>query len=209
MDSLPKIDKNSIDNKNISMEIKPKSQQTTLPIELRELVDYLEGIEERADIGRLNELLSENTATLDSLGCYVEFGDKTYRRNLISQGSWYELLCICWKSGQRSPIHDHAASTCGLKIITGVATETVFETSDCGQIKAVSSTDCNTGHVCTSQDSDIHQVSNLQAAGKDLVTLHIYSPPIGCMDTYSITGGEPSIYVPKNANVICEIGDCI
>jgi cysteine dioxygenase len=191
------------------MKSTPKIKQKCIPNELRELVDYLEGIDERADLERLHQLLSSNTVSLDSLSEFVEFGDKTYRRNLISQGRWYELLCICWRSGQRSPIHDHAKSTCGLKILTGVATETTFEITDCGQIKAVKSSDCGVGTVCTSQDADIHQVSNLQSAGTDLVTLHIYSPPIGCMDTYSLVGDDRAIYYPKNANVICEIGDCI
>ena len=120
----------------------PKIIQKSLPIELRELVDYLENIKERANVDRLNQLLSDNTVKLESLGDFVDFGETTYRRNLISQGRWYELLCICWRSGQRSPIHDHAKSTCGLKILTGVATETLFQTTDSGQIKAVSSTDC-------------------------------------------------------------------
>lgn len=192
---------------NISMKsIRPN---TAIPVELRELIDYLEGLKSRASIERLGKLLTENTSTLDSLKDFIEFGEKTYRRNLISQGCWYELLCICWKSGQRSPIHDHANSTCGLKIIEGTATETLFEIADCGQIKAVSSTDCSVGHVCSTQDADIHQVSNLQGKDKNLVTLHIYSPPIGCMDTYSITGDERTIYVPTNANIVCEFGDCI
>lgn len=191
------------------MKTTDNNQEIEIPIELRELVDYLENLDQRASIERLGELLNENTATLESLKDFVVFGEKTYRRNLISMGPWHELLCICWKSGQRSPIHDHAQSTCGLKIIEGTATETLFETSDCSQIKAVSSTDFEVGHVCSTQDEDIHQVSNLQGDGKNLITLHIYSPPIKCMDTYSITGGQREIYVPTNANVICELGDCI
>lgn len=186
-----------------------RNNSKTIPAELSELVNYLDSLQERADVAQLDRLLSENVATLDTLQSFVEFGDLTYRRNLIKQNTWYELLCICWKSGQRSPIHDHAQSTCGLKIVTGVATETVFASTDCGQIKAVSSTDFAVGQVCSSQDSDVHQVSNLQSPGNDLVTLHIYSPPIQSMDTYTLTGAEPAIYVPKNANVICEIGDCI
>ena len=189
-------------------DIRLKSVSPT-PVELCELLDYLENLESRASVSKLRELLRRNNSTLESLHDFVVFGEKTYRRNLISQGKWYELLCICWKSGQRSPIHDHARSTCGLKIIEGTATETLFGSSDCGQIKAVSSTDYSVGHVCSSQDSEIHQVSNLQGADRNLVTLHIYSPPIGCMDTYSITGGDREIYVPTNANIVCEIGDCI
>ncbi len=46
------------------------------------------------------------------------------------------------------------------------------------------------GHVCASQDDDTHQVSNLQSQGQNLVTLHIYSPPLRAMQKFSITGGE-------------------
>ncbi len=197
----------SIENKE--MNTSSQNQDVVIPVELRELVDYLDNLKERASVERLGQLLAQNTATRETLKPFEVFGDNTYRRNLICEGQWYELLCICWKSGQRSPIHDHAQSTCGLKIMEGVATETTFESSDCGQIKAVSSTDYSVGHVCSTQDSDVHQVSNLQADGHNLVTMHIYSPAIRCMDTYSLTGAEPAIYVPKNANVICEIGDCI
>jgi hypothetical protein len=40
------------------------------------------------------------------------------------------------------------------------------------------------GYVCAAEDADIHQVANMQAAGSDLITLHIYSPPIRKMNTY-------------------------
>lgn len=34
---------------------------------------------------------------------------------------------------------------------------------------------------------DIHQVSNLQPNDAELVTLHVYSPPLFVMGTYSLT----------------------
>ena len=37
-----------------------------------------------------------------------------------------------------------------------------------------------------SVDGDLHQVSNLQAGDADLVTLHVYSPPLVGMHTFSI-----------------------
>jgi cysteine dioxygenase len=42
------------------------------------------------------------------------------------------------------------------------------------------------GDSCASQDADIHQMSNLQAPGHDLVTLHIYSPALYRMNMYSL-----------------------
>jgi cysteine dioxygenase len=36
-------------------------------------------------------------------------------------------------------------------------------------------------------DADLHQISNLQAGDADLVTLHVYVPPLVRMKTYSLT----------------------
>jgi DMSO/TMAO reductase YedYZ molybdopterin-dependent catalytic subunit len=55
-----------------------------------------------------------------------------------------------------------------------------------GHVKAVQSEDFPAGSYVLSQDSDLHQISNLQAGDADLVTLHIYSPPLLRMGTYSL-----------------------
>src|SRR5262249_41131889 len=36
------------------------------------------------------------------------------------------------------------------------------------------------------EDGDMHQVSNLQAGNAELITLHVYAPPLLRMGTYSI-----------------------
>ena len=158
------------------------------PHVLRPLIEYLDGLHERASLERLKSLLAETRVTLEDLREFVVFDDEHYRRNLVSIGPWYEILVICWKSGQRSPIHNHAKSTCGLKVLAGVCTETVFDYSPCGQVVALHSASLTAGHITASQDTDTHQVSNLQPAGENLVTLHIYSPPLRSMQKFSITG---------------------
>ena len=182
------------------MTVRPASNTSTsvnrIPDCLGDLVKYLQGLTERASIERLHQLLTELNVGLQDLQPFMSFGPQTYRRNLICENEWFELLCICWRSGQRSPIHNHAGSTCGLRIIEGVCTETVFELTDCGQYKPVSSSDCSANEVCSTQDEEVHQVSNLQAEGKDLVTLHIYSPPLRQMDTYSLMGAT-EVYEPN------------
>jgi DMSO/TMAO reductase YedYZ molybdopterin-dependent catalytic subunit len=97
---------------------------------------------------------------------------------------------MCWKNGQRSPIHDHATSGCVVRILRGTATETRFEFAPNGQVKAVGSRDLPAGSICATQDADLHQISNLQAGGADLVTLHIYTPPLLRMGAYSLTDGR-------------------
>lgn len=185
------------------------AQKNTIAVGLRPLVEFLEGLNERAPIEELAKLLQDVEVTDAMLDRYRMFGDSVYRRNLICENEWYELLCICWRSGQRSPIHDHAQSTCGLRIMEGVCTETIFESTPSGQIKAVRSNECGVGHVCATQDAEVHQISNLQAEGNDLVTLHIYSPPLRSMATYSLHGAETDVYTPSNSDIICQYGDCI
>ena len=46
------------------------------------------------------------------------------------------------------------------------------------------------GDSCASQDADVHQMSNLQPEGTDLVTLHIYSPPLFRMNMYSLVDAK-------------------
>jgi cysteine dioxygenase len=42
------------------------------------------------------------------------------------------------------------------------------------------------GFICATEDLDIHQISNDQPEGSDLITLHIYSPPLLVMGQYSL-----------------------
>jgi cysteine dioxygenase len=167
-----------------------------LPPKLLPLIDYLNTLEDRASIERLKELLTASNATLDDVRDYVRYEPGHYQRNLVCQGPWYELLVICWRSGQRSPIHNHAKSTCGLKVLSGICTETYFAHSPCGQVVALSSHELPAGAVCASEDEDTHQVSNVQAPGTDLVTMHIYSPPLRAMKKYSITGATAEEWRP-------------
>ena len=165
---------------------------------LDKLVAFLDQLQDRAPIEKLNELLSELDVCDRDLESFTCYGDTTYRRNLISQGPWYELLCICWKDGQASPIHNHANSTCGLRIVKGVCTETLFREESCGRLITKETTEYERGYVCTTQDADIHQISNQQGNGDCLITLHIYSPPLKTMDTYNLEGKLPNPLVPQN-----------
>lgn len=147
----------------------------------------LDGFTERISLDDLTRRLSKLEISLDDIRGHLQFGDKTYRRNLIHQGRSYQALVLCWRSGQRSPIHDHRGSSCGVRVLSGVAIETLFEQTKDGWIYATGSHELGKNQVCGSQDSDIHQVSNLCPPGEDLVTLHVYSPALLVMGTYSLT----------------------
>ncbi len=159
------------------------------------LIEYLDRLDARASLAELEAVLEETNISINDVRSFLHFSPTRYTRNLVRGGEWYNLLVLCWRNGQRSPIHDHKGSSCGMRILQGVAAETTFDLAPNGHIWAVETKFYPTGHVIGSQDTDKHQISNLQAGSADLVTLHIYSPPLLWMGTYSMTdatrGQEP------------------
>jgi cysteine dioxygenase len=134
----------------------------------------------------IEEWLRQTPLSAGLLIDFLVFRPDRYVRNLVHAGPGYQALALCWRNGQRSPVHNHRGSACGVKVLRGVATETAFARAPNGMVVATGSRDLAAGTLCGSVDDDIHQVSNLQAGGADLVTLHVYSPPLLRMDVFSL-----------------------
>ncbi|HEX5854203.1 MAG TPA: cysteine dioxygenase family protein [Thermoanaerobaculia bacterium] len=150
----------------------------------------LDAWRERIPLSDLTRTLADLQITPEDVQPFVKFDDDGYRRNLMHAGPAYQALVLCWRNGQRSPIHDHRGSNCGVRVLHGTALETVFERAKNRMIYAVRSREMKPGSICATQDDDIHQVSNLAADGGDLVTLHVYSPSLLQMGTYSLFDTE-------------------
>src|SRR5262245_7856675 len=144
----------------------------------------------RIPLTTLRDWLVRTAVTMEIVRPLLRFSTEQYVRNLMHAGPSYQALVLCWHSGQRSPIHDHRGSSCAVKIISGVATETTFERAANGMLYAAGSRQLAAGDACASQDADVHQISNLQPEGADLVTLHIYSPPLFRMNMYSLVDAK-------------------
>jgi cysteine dioxygenase len=162
---------------------------------LPRLFQYLDGLKKRPPLAELTAQVSELDIGCADVAEALRFSEHHYMRNLLRAGAWYYALVLCWRNGQRSPIHDHAGSVCCVCVLRGTLTETVFEFAANGDVKAKGSRDFPPGSVIGSEDDYLHQVSNLQDGTKDLVTLHVYCPPLLRMGTYSLTdrtrGWEP------------------
>ncbi len=166
---------------------------------LRSLLEYLDHLGRSADLQTLHRLLKQLQVTRDDLGPACVFKDEKYQRNIIRQTDWYQLVCLCWKSGQRTQIHDHAGSSCAFLVVEGVATETRFERTPSGLICPAWTKHHEPGYVCASDEADIHQVANIQPSGTDVVTLHCYSPQLRNFNVYSLdtfTATDPAAVHP-------------
>jgi cysteine dioxygenase len=151
----------------------------TVPQKLRPLVAYLEGLDGPADLEALRRILEQLELSRADLEEACQFDEGSFRRNPLLVTKECQLLLLCWRPGQRSSIHDHGGSACAFKVVEGTATEVRFrrvEGTDLVRRDTLSR--LGSGTVCCAADADIHQVANHGGPGEDLITLHLYSPPL-------------------------------
>lgn len=170
-----------------------------IPPDLQSLFDYLDSCQEPVDLARLEALLKTIKVTRKDLADYVQFNEDTYRRNRVKLGSWYECLVLCWKPGQKSYIHDHQGSSCSFKVIEGTAKEIICaqtgRTTDMPLVRPIDTRTLPQGTVCGSLAAHIHEVINPNDAS-DLITLHIYSPPLN-MRIYAYDDEAQESFCPQ------------
>jgi cysteine dioxygenase len=116
---------------------------------------------------------------------YVHFTANRYARNLVKKTPEYEVLVLCWRAGQRSPIHDHGSSICAVYTVDGKLSADNYRRTSSGHIRPDYSEDFDQGSVLSIQTSEIHQVSNLNSAD-DLVSVHFYLAPLENNFVYSV-----------------------
>jgi uncharacterized NAD(P)/FAD-binding protein YdhS len=142
-----------------------------------ELFHLWDGRDEAIAFAELIESLKGLDLDRSDLEGALTFTERTYGRTSIRCRPHYEALVLCWKSGQRSPIHDHTGSSCAVRVIEGRATATRFVHSPCDRLVPQRSRTFRAGMVTGCRDAAAHQMANLEPPGHDLITLHVYSPP--------------------------------
>lgn len=166
-----------------------------MQLSLDEMLAELDRLDGPVPLSFLVERMQRLCVSYADIEHVVRFAKDRYQRNLLHQGPQYHALILCWGPGQRSPIHDHRGSACGVRVIRGVATETIFDRMPSGYIRATSSRELHEGQVCGSFDADIHQISNLQPGDAPLITLHVYTPPLLNMRTYRLEDNRVSEFM--------------
>lgn len=143
--------------------------------------------------GDIKHLLLKINSSLGEITNLAKFSEQNYHRERILIDTNMEVLILGWLNGQRSKIHDHIGSTCGVLVLQGEAIETTFRKTDNNHIYATGSCFYKQGDITTGQDEDIHQISNLASNASSLVTLHIYSPPINEFNCYQLTSQKKEV----------------
>ena len=118
---------------------------------------------------------SADLKTLDLSG-YRRFQDECYARNTVLLNDQCELVVICWQPGQMSAIHDHGSSYCLYLVIDGTMVEERYRLKD-GKPEKQDERSFGRGDITIASGDSVHRINN--RGDKQLVTVHIYSPPLG------------------------------
>jgi len=149
---------------------------------LDELLDALDAFDGPIPIGDLEVVLAKATFTREDVADRLHFCDDTYQRNPVREGNGYQAFLMCWGAGQRSPIHDHHGSGCGIYVVDGTLVEQCYDFDEDGVVACEARNTLPAGSVCASFDADKHAVI---AEHGDLVTLHVYTPPMATIGIYT------------------------
>ena len=149
---------------------------------LNELVsDLSEG--ERTTFNKIFRTMEVPISTFEE---YCSWSDKSYTRNCIYDDDKFELILLCWNEGQGTPIHDHGGEECWVKIVEGEFRETIYNSNEKGEFKALKSTLANTNDITYMIDfMGFHKLENL--SNKRSMSLHLYAKPIRSCNMFDET----------------------
>ena len=148
-------------------------------------IEELKHTAKEMNLADLRRFISKLQPDRSEIERYIHFTDERYARNLVYKGDAFECLVLCWKPGQRSPIHDHANSICAVYTLDGMLSADNYRKMANGHVRADYSEDFKPGAVLTIQTTEIHQVSNLQDTA-NLISLHFYLGPLENSFLYSV-----------------------
>jgi cysteine dioxygenase len=165
--------------------VQARSPSATKDASLDELTGTISGLQQLPTLDQIVEWFSSLAMRSRDYEHFRLFADRNYARNLVARSSFAEVLILCWRPGQRTPIHDHGGSVGVVKVLEGLMTETMFERTAEGHVRPYNTYRRGPDSVTGAGIPDIHQLLNLEPAGRDLVTLHCYAPPLSVLNTYS------------------------
>jgi cysteine dioxygenase len=153
---------------------------------LASLVGRLAALGDGPTLEEVNGWMGAVEVLPDELRPYVGFKEGTYARHRVHIGEHAELLVLCWRPGQRTPIHDHNGSFGAVRVLSGIMWETLFEMEGERGLGYKYAREWTPGHITGADIPDIHQLGNPDVSGQDLITLHLYAPPLTSLNVYHV-----------------------
>jgi cysteine dioxygenase len=175
-----------------------ETETKTTPHSLADLVAALADQQGLPSLEQLDSWLENSAIEREELLPYIGFKEGNYWRHRVFRNDFVEMLVLCWRPGQRTPIHDHNGSQGAVLVYEGMLWETTFKFDTSKGLSYKSGKEYGPGGVTDAAVPDIHQLGNPDVSGQDLITIHIYSPPLGVLKTYKVGSPEIDLYTPND-----------
>ncbi|MGR3176120.1 MAG: cysteine dioxygenase [Candidatus Scalindua sp.] len=151
---------------------------------LKTFIERLEALPDKISPDELEHYVSEEGISKLPIDEYISFADQGYKRNLVHVSSKCEVVVLCFKEGQITPIHDHGGSIGITVVLDGIMTEELFNKQQTGVILHTLMREFRIDELSHTYLTTIHRVSNAHTGG--LVIIHIYFPPLTLMNIYNL-----------------------
>jgi cysteine dioxygenase len=167
-------------------------------ISFSELAERLKHQTSPPTLEQLNLWVSSVEIDNVELEPYIGFQEGNYWRHRVCRNDAVEMLVICWRPGQQTPIHDHNGSHGVVRVHQGLMGETIFAYDSDKGLRHDTDRECPVGTVTGAEVPDIHQIGNPASSGQDLITVHVYAPPLGVLKTYKLGSAQVDMYTPND-----------
>ncbi|WP_349408897.1 cysteine dioxygenase family protein [Pseudalkalibacillus sp. SCS-8] len=153
-------------------------------MELMERIEKVFGQMESTSREALREAMEKLNVQLEELMPSLQDPDgKPYYRKLLYKDEQVELLVMNWSDIECAP-HDHGESCGWIQVMNGVSRNTVYEVKENQLPSELFSEYKQKGKFFYAPKKGVHKMTD--PAQTDLVTLHLYSPPITGMVVYDL-----------------------
>ncbi len=188
----------------MAAQLQPPNETASEPVRsfsFKDLADALSARTSVPSLPELDELIQRTKISSDELRPYLGFKPGNYSRHRVMKNEFVEMLVLCWKPGQRTPIHDHNGSHGAVFIHEGILWETTFDYDMVAGLTYRAHRELRGGGLTGSEVPDIHQLGNPDVSGRDLITIHIYAPPLGVLKTYKLGSSTIDLYTPADPDL--------
>ena len=168
----------------------------------KDLADTLSAQQAIPSLPELYALVERTRISSHELQPYLGFKAGNYCRHRVMRNESVEMLVLCWKPGQRTPIHDHNGSHGAVFVHEGILWETTFDYDPETGLAYKAHRELRDGGLTGSELPDIHQIGNPDVSGQDLITIHIYAPPLGVLKTYKLGSSTIDLYTPADPDFL-------
>jgi cysteine dioxygenase len=187
----------------LSTHLNPDDQLNAQPLDsptftFADLIERLQTQTGPPSLEDISSWLANVEITQLDLEPYLGFKEGNYWRHRVCRSEAVEMLIICWRPGQKTPIHDHNGSHGVVRVQQGLMWETMFTYDNDLGLQYRSGRECPTGEVTGAGVPDIHQLGNPDVSGQDLITVHVYAPPLGVLKTYKVGSANVDLYTPND-----------